>query len=53
MQAFFCAAGHLLVQRHEFLQAEVVLGHEPRRRVADIAHVHGSLRPVMLTLSDG
>ena len=33
MQAFFCAGEHLLVQRREFLQAEVVLGHEPRRRV--------------------
>ena len=39
MQAFFCAAGHLLVQRHKFLQAEVMLGHELRRRLADVAHV--------------
>ena len=39
MQAFFCAAGHLLVQRREFLQAEVVLGHELRRRLTDVAHV--------------
>ena len=39
MQAFFCAAGHLLVQRRKFLQAEVMLGHELRRRLADVAHV--------------
>ena len=45
MQAFFCAGEHLLVQRHEFLQAEVVLGHEPRRRIADIAHVPWLVAP--------
>lgn len=45
MQAFFCAGEHLLVQRHEFLQAEVVLGHEPRRRIADIAHVPRLVAP--------
>ena len=46
MQAFFCAAGRLLVQCHEFLQAEVVLGHELRRRVTDYdAAAGGFSRP--------